>query len=323
MKGGSWMMLKLFDRAMTWGTGTMLGLMLASSSSADVTAKKLGLGLDKTVVHSELIMNHYLRSVNQEDGLIKQEPRLRFVPVAGVKLFDEALDVYVKGYFDRMENTTAIEQTKQAKLIFESKPWDFAKIFSIQPYAEHKFASLGDDSSTLLASIQNVSKTFKTKLGKMTPAMGVELGTYVYGKTQESDYELDSKIQDEEISSLGLRKDDSGAIKGNKKDQEFYHEWYASFAMVPSALSDLTIDLTTWFTNEYAPAYSVKAGGEEDSRYVRTQSTSERVRLTYKLNDRFSLRNDFTAFQTGAFEGPQEVGEDSFLNELGIIYQIL
>ena len=317
------MITKRFHRVMSWGTGAMLGLFLASSSSADITAKKLGLGLDKTVVHSELSMNHYLRSVNQEDGLIKQEPRLRFVPIAGIKLFDEALDVYVKGYFDRMENTTAVTQTKQAKLVLESKPLAVSKIFSIQPYVEHKFASLGADSSTLLASIQEFSRSYKTKLGKMTPAVGVELGTFVNGRTQDSEYDIDSEIGESAIPSLGLRKDDSGAIKGDKKDQDFYHEWYASFVMVPAAFDKLSIDLTTWFTNEYAPAYAIKASGKEESRYVMTQSTTERIRLTYKISDRFSLRNDFTAYQVGTFEGRQAAGKDSFLNEFGVMYQLL
>ena len=311
------------SKTIGWGTGAILALSLTTSSFADITAKKIGLGLDKSIVYSELSINHYLRSVNTEDGSIKQEPRLRFTPVVGMKILDEALDIRVTGFYDRMENTTVIEQTRQAELLLESKEWELAKIFSIQPYVEHKLSSLGKDSSTLLASIQKLSNTYETKFGTMTPSLSVELGTYVHGKAQESDYKIDSKVEDSDIAGLGLRRDDSGALKGIQKDQDFYHEWKASFSMVPAVMSDLTINLSTWLNNEYAPAYTVKSNAKEESRYVVAQSTKERVRLTYKINEQFSVRNDFTAYQSGAFEGRKEAGKDSYLNELGVIYQIL
>ena len=303
--------------------GAALSMMLASSSYADITAKKFGLGLDKTIIHSDISINHYLRSVNQKNGVITQEPRLRFVPTAGLKLFDKALDIYVVGYFDRLEKTTAIKQTKQARLYLESKPWKFAKVFSIQPYALHRFPALGADASTLLASVQSISKSFNTGLGKITPAIGVELGTYVNGKTQEVDYEVDADVQEAALPSLGLRKDDSGVVKGDKKDQDFYHEWYASFSIAPSAFKNLKVDLTTWFTNDYAPSYKVKSGGKEEGRYVLSQSSTERLRLTYKINDRISVRNDFVAYQVGAFEGRKDAGKESFINELGLICELL
>lgn len=306
-----------------WGTGTVLGLMLTSQVNADITAKKFGLGLDKAIIHSDITTEHYLRSVNQENGLIKQEPRIRFLPTVGIKLFDEALDIYAVGYFDRTQNNTTVEPGKQARLYFESKPWTFAKVFTFQPFVLHKFPALGKDATTLFAATQAVSNSYNTSLGKITPAFGVELGSNITAKTQESDYEVESGIEDAEILGLGLRKDDSGSVKGVKKHQDFYHEWFASLAVIPSTFSNLTLSLKTWFANEYAPAYRVKAGGKEEGRYVLTQFTSERIRVTYKINDRFSLKNDFSAFQQGPFEGRLGVGEDSFLNEFGLIYTIL
>ncbi|NRA46832.1 MAG: hypothetical protein HRU09_17935 [Oligoflexales bacterium] len=317
------MTTRRFHSFIGWGAAVMLSAMLASHAYADITAKKFGLGLDKTIIHSDLSIKHYLRSVNQRDGVIKQEPRLRLVPTAGIKVFDKALDIYVVGYFDRLENTTAVQQTKQARLYLESKPWKIAKVFSIQPYVLHRFPGLGADASTLLASVQGISSSFKTGLGKITHAIGVEVGTYVNGKTQETDYEIETGVQESSLTSLGLRRDDAGAIRGDKKDQDFYHEWYASFSMVPSAFKKLSIDFTTWYTNEYAPAYKIKTSGKEESRYVLAQSTTERLRLTYKLGERLSVRNDFIAYQIGAFESRKDEGQESFINELGLIYEIL
>ena len=304
-------------------SSAVLALTLTSSAFADISAKKLGLGLNESLVYSELTLDHYLEGINKDYKSTKLKPRLRFSPVVGIKLFDEALDVKLTGFYDRLEDTTAVEQTKQAELLFESKEWDVTDFFSVQAFAEHKFASLGKDSSTRLGSKQKLSMGFDTKVGVMTPSLAVELGTFVHGKTQESDYAVDGDFQATEIESLGLRKDNSGEFKGNQKDQDFYQEWKASFAIEPAAVKELSVDLSAWLSTEYAPAYRVQANGKEVRNYRMEQSTKERLRLTYKINDQISLHNDFTAYQVGAFKDRKAVGENEYLNELGLIYKIL
>lgn len=329
------MKLKRSNVKMTALAAMSLGLSPSAFGEVDAT-KSAGLW-DSVQVHSTMYLNHRIDTVrekNETEDKMVNNPKIRFMPLIGAKLFDETLDAYFLGYYDHKPQTTTFQAYKQSRFYLEHKGWNVTDNFTIQPMAVHYIADKIDGKSkagqTLLASAQTLSAKYSTGAGSFTPSMGVELGAFFTNKGGETSYQgkdgaAVSSINTDSRKDLRSETDDQGnvTIYGDKKHPDFYHEWYAGLTYVPSALPELSINGTIWYTNDVVPEYSASNTEKNEVKYVVKKSTTDRLRIVYKVTDQLSLRNDFLSYHDGFYQKGKSGKSSSFVNELGIVYTVL
>ena len=273
-----------------------------------------------SLMYVKLNMEHVLKASRGLDGSLKQEPLLRLIPTIGTKVFRETFDLSVEGYFDRKSETTAVQQSDQARVNIRLNPINFGEYFKVEPYVVHKLAALGKDSSTKVGSTQSASYAFYTDFGDFEPEASVEIGTVMHARPQMVDYAVDRKLTDKEREDLGLY-EEVGVVKGPLKHQNIYHEWSLGVNYMPLTSENISMSVKTTFANDHVPTYKIDKDAVVSNEYKMVQSTSVRVRLSYYVNENLTLRNDFSTFQQGFYAARQDQ-KDNFVNEVQAIYSL-
>ena len=314
-----------------------LSLGLCPYAFGDVESTKSAGLWDSVNVHSTMYLNHRIDTIREksdtEDKLVNN-PKIRFKPLVGAKLFDDTLDAYFLGYYDHKPQTTTFEAYKQSRLYLEHKGWNVTDNFTVQPFAVHYITDKIDNEAvagkTLLASTQTLSTELSSAAGSFTPSMGVELGAFFTNKGGETNYigkdgAPVTSINTDNRKDLRKKVDDDGTVSivGEKKHPDFYHEWFVGMTYVPSVLPELSVNATMWYTNDVVPEYSASNTERNEVKYVVKKSTTDRLRITYKLTDQLSLRNDFLSYHDGLYQKGKANTGTSFVNELGIVYTVL
>ena len=273
------------------------------------------------LVYTKVKAGHLLKSKRDFKGGFNHDPRLRITPTIGAKLFGESFDVSLESYFDRKSETTAIEQSESSKLYFSPRPINWGAYVLAVPEIVHKFAFAGKDSLTEVASVGSLSYASYTTLGDFQAQAEVRLGTFFHGRTQTVSYQTHSQVKESTIQTNHLRKNSElNDIQGPVKHQSYFHQWSFGFTFIPIWSENLSLSLKTWVYNLHQPYYMIDRDQNIESHTQLVQNTRQKLRISYYLDERFTLSNEFNMFQKGFFKTASVEPNDNYTNELSLTY---
>ncbi|MEY4632470.1 MAG: hypothetical protein RIQ81_2590 [Pseudomonadota bacterium] len=271
----------------------------------EVTAEKRASAQDiLTNAYSKVEFRHGLNLSMKGDKVENVTPRMEARPIIGTRLLNGRLDTSVT--FGAIKNADSAEFTQRNPEIIAELTAVDAKNFSFVPYIDLNTPFQGKGTTGKLAATTTVkSNELPNALGMVTLSASVEPA--IETASRPGFAPVDNKAG-RPAQDLGLvyNEEDSTA-QTVKREPNLSNEATLSVSFKPANLSAMTASVTGFVDTEWAPKYeAVSVDGEEGvavrkSGYKVTNTTFNRLRLTYAVNDRVLLINDTLQYIDGVY----------------------
>lgn len=286
---------------------------LLPQAFAEVTSQVTAKEPSQVKVHSTLRVSHTMDRFENDKKEMHTKPFLHVRPQLGLKLTDPGVDFEVVGYFYKNTNTTVMETTRALEVYATFEEITLGAL-SVNPFLIYFTPFEKDPARTVAASFQSLSTSdMSLGFGTLKATAALEVGGTVTSREEKVTYQKKAN------PSLGL---ESTTFEGAKKDSDFYHEASVSVDLKLAAVEGLKLTVENFLTTPYEAQYTIDENGKETSKYLTKQESTQRVRLSYALTDRMSVRNDLYTFQRGFFAQSTATGKKELRNELQLIYSM-
>ena len=271
------------------------GVLATAAHGQEVTGEKKAESKPFVNAYSQVQLRLFNNVSKDADGALSDATTFqRLRPMLGAVLFDGVVDTSIRTNIDKQANSAEVTQ-KQAIFNVTINNIAFGPL-SITPYVEHYLPGAGKAAFTEAYLDNIVSTKLSTGFGEIALAGEVELLSVLHTDKQQAD------VKDERVA-LGLVKAEDAVKKTDATDATFQHEWNLGATVSPTVVKGLSVGLQQYLTNSYVPVYTVDANGDQstDAGFPLTQASWERMTVTYKVNDRFTVQNLTDLYQTGVY----------------------
>lgn len=275
----------------------MIGGALASATAAsaeEVEAQKVASPSLLPNFHGSIDLRHYKLVEKTENG-DKENPGVQSRLIAGSTFMNDKLDVTGIMAVTAKPATEKIKQRRpEIDISYSLYSNDYVELSpELQIVTPHE-GSATDGSPGLMASLK--APAADLGFGKLSASLSGEWLTKFSSRASDATVDVETG---KDLKELGLVEGDEGPTKTNgKQDLDFAAEYIASINLSSGKMS---VDLSQWLDQIYNPRYTATDDGIEVSRPVKS-STTQRLKLAYKITDKTTLSNEVYLQQGGVFE---------------------
>lgn len=286
-------------------------LTMATSASAqtapDVTAEKRASVQDiVTNAYTKVEVRHGLNLNMNGVSLNSTSPRMEVRPILGTRLANGRLDLNVT-FGAIKDSKTAEFKQRNPEIIAELNAFS-SDNFSLTPLLDVFTPFAGKGTTGKLALNTEVkSREFSGPAGSLTLTASVEPG--IETASRPGFAPVDNKAG-RPGNEIGLVFDEKSQTEQTKKrEPNASNETVAAITFKPARFSGLTASLSGFVDTEWSPKYEAVASTESESGvdvrkagYNVSNTSFNRVRLTWAVNDRVLFINDTLQYIDGIYE---------------------
>ncbi len=293
---------------MSLAVSTMLftsTVSFAQSATPGVAAEKRASAMDVlTNAYTKVEARHGLNLNMEGESVTGSTPRVEVRPTVGTRLVDGRLDLSVT--FGAIKQANAAEFTQRNPEIVAELSAFSSDNLSVTPYLDIFTPFAGKGTSGKMA-VNAAAKTreFSGSAGSISLTASLEPG--VETASRPGFAPVDIRV-DRSGSDLGLVYNEEKSVhETEKREPNLSNEAVAAITFKPARLSGVTASLGGFVDTEWAPKYEAVLN-EEDNVDVRkagynvSNSSFNRLRLTWAVNDRVLFINDTLQYVDGIYE---------------------
>ena len=288
-----------------------LFLTMATNASAqsapDVTAEKRASVQDiVTNAYTKVEVRHGLNLNMNGVSLNSTSPRMEVRPILGTRLANGRLDLNVT-FGAIKDSKTAEFKQRNPEIIAELNAFS-SDNFSLTPLLDVFTPFAGKGTSGKLALNAEVkSREFSGPAGSLTLTASVEPG--IETASRPGFAPVDNQVG-RPGNEFGLAFDEkSQTEQTTKREPNASNETVAAITFKPARFSGLTASLSGFVDTEWSPKYEAVASAQSESGvdvrkagYNVSNTSFNRVRLTWAVNDRVLFINDTLQYIDGIYE---------------------
>jgi hypothetical protein len=277
----------------------------SGAHAQDVTAEKRASAQDVfTNAYSKVEFRHGLDLSMNGDKIQNVTPRVEARPVLGTRLLNGRLDTSIT--FGAIKTADKAEfSQRNPEIIAELTAID-AKNFSLVPYIDLFTPFAGNGTTGKTAATATIkSNELLNRFGSVTLSASVEPG--IETASRPGFAPVDNKTG-RSAQDLGLvYNEEDQSTQTAKREPNLSNEATASISFKPGNIVGMTASLTGFIDTEWAPKYEVVTADDQQGSEVRkagykvTNTSFNRLRLTYAVNDRVLLINDTLQYIDGVY----------------------
>lgn len=286
-------------------------LLLAPNASAqtapDVTSEKRASAQDViTNAYTRVEVRHGLNLNMNGESVGSMSPRMEVRPTVGTRLANGRLDLNVT-FGAIKDSKTAEFKQRNPEIIAELSAFS-SNNFSLTPFLDvfTPFAGKGTTGKMAL-NTEVKSREFSGPAGSLTLTASVEPGIETASRSGFAPVE----------NQVGRPGNDFGLVfdektqteQTTKREPNMSNETVAAITFKPARISGLTASLSGFVDTEWMPKYEAVASAQSESGvdvrkvgYSVSNTSFNRVRLTWAVNDRVLFINDTLQYIDGIYE---------------------
>ena len=275
----------------------MIGGALASAQSAsaeEVQAQKVASPSLLPGFHGSIDARHYMFKEKTENG-DKENPGVQSRLIMGSTFMNDKLDVIGIMAVTAKPATEKISQRRPeiniTYSLFGNDNVDLGA--GLQILTPHQ-GSATDGSPGITAALK--ASPMDLGFAKLNMGLSGEWVSKLSSRAADAPVDVETN---KSLSELGLVEGEEGPAKTNgKEDLDAAAEYIANVNLSSGKLS---LDVSQWLDQVYNPRYTATDDGIEVSRPVKS-STTQRIKVAYKITDKATLSNEVYLQQGGVFE---------------------
>lgn len=270
-------------------------------------------------------LRHHVSTYYDDDGAYAhQTPSLHARAQLGAQFYDGVVDLYgTFGAYKLAGTQQVLQRRPEVALDLHLVRSDYVTLLQYNvvqlPFEQREPDPDAPDDVLDAGSVYSVGAALTLKapmhLGstKLEPQLGFDGWTRLYSRKQyTSEYTEHRDGFDE--GRLGLKENgeanQDANHQGEIEDSALHYDQQVmlGFAVTPGILPQSQIELSGNHHSKFAPRYDAYASGA-DYTYGVDRYSYVRFRISYDINERLSLANDFYDFKAGLF-AEERKGED-------------
>lgn len=259
----------------------------------------------KSILYGQLELRHYTDNFYDDEGyLSSQKPYISTRGRFGFRLYRGTLDIYtVLGFIKQTETQKVVQ--KRPLLVADYYPVDhrYGEILIYNmveaPFSESDFDSRNGDperqgSIYTIGVAPVVRYDFRVFGGPLWVSFGGDFWTKTYSRRQS--LEEDSMTEDE----FGL----VGTWAEQPEDHvaRLYTQYKTGLSYSPDYKRQFVHEFFIYYDNSHYPFYSIEPDESLDHEYKTLRRSKFRFRMTWILDKRVYLRNDYYKYYSGLFK---------------------
>lgn len=272
----------------------------------DVAAEKRASAQDiMTSAYSKVEIRHGLKLKMNGESLTNLTPRMEVRPIIGTRLINGRLDL--SATFGVIKDAESAEfKQRNPELIAEFSAYSGDHL-SVTPYLDLNtpFAGRGTTGQLALNTALK-SRDFTSRAGTLSFTGSVEPG--IETASRPGFAPVDNQVG-RPGSEIGLVYNEETKLDETvKREPKLINEIVAAVSFKPSRFNGVTASLSAFVDTEWMPKYKAVAAVDSESGvevredgYSVTNSTFNRLRLTWAVNDRVLFINDTLQYIDGVY----------------------
>lgn len=277
----------------------------AQTAPTDVAVEKRASALDVlTNTYTKVEARHGLDLSMEGNKLKNSTPRVEVRPTVGTRLVDGRLDLNVT--FGAIKKSGTAEFTQRNPEIVAELSAYSGDNLSVTPYLDVFTPFAGKGTSGKMA-VNTAVKTQELSTGAGTISLTASVEPGVETASRPGFAPVDIRV-DRSADELGLvYNEEKSTHETEKREPNLSNEAVATITFKPSNLAGVTASLGGFVDTEWSPKYEVVVSEEESfdvrkAGYNVINTSFNRLRLTWAVNDRVLFINDTLQYIDGIYE---------------------